>query len=152
VLPWPGPGLDTTGQVVRVARALSGPVEVEVEVLPAGLLSPARDVAASEDGLVVDDVAMWTGFRLGPAPLDRNTPRWRGVKRLEEGEGLVLTVDRLGADRHLSLDAARHLIEATESAWRSWLAAIAYDGPYSAAVRRSLLAVRSLTGPGGAPV
>jgi hypothetical protein len=151
-LPWPGPGLDTPGQIVRVVRALSGPVEVEVEVLPAGLLTAARDVAASEDGLVVDEVAMWTGFRLESEPLDRNTPRWRGVKRLEEGEGLVLTVDRLDADRHLSLDAARQIIEATETAWRSWLAGIAYDGAYGDAVRRSLLAVRSLTGPGGAPV
>ena len=44
------------------------------------------------------------------------------------------------------------MIDDTERAWRSWLDPVAYDGPYRGAVERSLLAIRALTGPGGAPV
>ena len=153
LVPWPGPGLDLTGRLVRIARALSGPIDVEVEVYPAGPWRGAREVVSTPDGLVVDDVAVRVGFPLHPDPLDRDTPRWRAVRRLEAGDGFVLTVDaRTGSDPPLTLDAALRILEQTCTAWRSWLSVLSHTGAYRAEVERSLLAVRSLTGPTGAPL
>lgn len=150
---WPGPGLEVSGQLIRVVRALSGPVEVEVELYPAGRFRPAREVVGTPDGAVVDDCVFRTGFPLEPEPLDRDTPRWRAVTRLEQGEGFVVTSgERSTSTEPLTLDSALRLAEQTETAWRSWMSVIAYAGEYSAAVERSFLAVRSLTGPAGAPV
>jgi GH15 family glucan-1,4-alpha-glucosidase len=151
LLPWAGPGLSVPGQVIRVVTALAGPVEVEVEVLPAGAWRPTREVAGFDGGLVIDDLVVRTGFPLHFEPLGRDAPRWRGTRRLEPGAAFVVTLERLGDERPQSMESARRSAMETEVAWRSWLAPITYDGPYRAAVERSLLAVRSLTGPGGAP-
>lgn len=150
---WPGPGLDVTGQLVRVVRALSGPVEVEVELYPAGRFRQAREVVSTPDGAVVDDWAVRAGFLLDPAPVGRDTPRWRAVTRLEAGDGFALVAgERTASAGPLTLDAALRLAAQTETAWRSWLSVLAYTGDYRDAVERSLLAVRCLTGPAGAPV
>jgi GH15 family glucan-1,4-alpha-glucosidase len=149
-LDWPGPGLDATPRVVRVVRALSGPADVEVEVYPSGRFAPAREVAAGSDGVVMDGLAVRAGVPLEPAPVDRKTPRWRAVRRLDEGEGFVVTLEGLSESEPLTFDAAMRLSESTETAWRSWLGLVAYDGPYRNAVERSLLAARSLV-TNGAP-
>ena len=149
---WPGPGLEAPGRPIRVVRALAGPVEVEVELYPSGRLGPAREVVATPAGMVVDDIAVTAGFALEPDPVGRDIPRWRAVRRLEAGEGFVVTVDaRTDPGPPLTLDRALRLAQETEAAWRSWLAPLAYSSTYRAAVERSLLAVRSVTGPGGAP-
>ncbi|HEX6395055.1 MAG TPA: glycoside hydrolase family 15 protein [Acidimicrobiales bacterium] len=160
-LDWPGPGLEVTSRVVRVVRALSGPVDVEVEVFPSGRFgeaAEAREVASGSDGLVMDGLAVRAGVPLEPAPVGRRTPRWRAVRRLDEGEGLVLTIEQTGGSwgstgraEPLTFDSAMRLAESTELAWRGWLGLLAYDGPYRQPVERSLLAVRSLTSAGGAP-
>jgi hypothetical protein len=151
VLPWPESGLAAAGQLLRILRAPAGPVEVEVEVIPAGAWGPARKVSAFDGGLVMDDLVVRTGFPLHFEPLGRDAPRWRGVRRLEAGEVAVVTLERPGLLRPQSADSAQRAAATTESAWRSWLAPLVYDGPYRAALERSLLAVRSLCGPGGAP-
>ena len=156
---WPGPGLDVSARAVRIVRALSGPVDVEVEVYPSGALRPsgvqptAKQVVGTTNGVIVDDTAFRTGFPLAPEPLDRDTPRWRAVRRLQEGEGFVVTVEsRLEGEHPLTLEAALRAAEVTGSAWRSWASRLTYSGGYKEAVERSLLALRCLTGPGGAPV
>lgn len=151
VLPWPEASLAGAGQLTRVLRAPAGPVEMEVEVIPAGAWGPAREVSAFDGGLVMDGLAVRTGFPLRFEPLDRDSPRWRAVGRLEAGAVAVVTLERLPLARPQSAGSAQHSAAATETAWRSWLAPLVYDGPYRAAVERSLLAVRSLCGPGGAP-
>jgi GH15 family glucan-1,4-alpha-glucosidase len=151
VLPWAGPGQSVPGQVIRLVTALAGPIEVEVEVLPAGPWRPAREVAAFEGGLVVDDLVVRTGFPLHFEPLGRDAPRWRATRRLEPGAAFAITLERLGDERPQSTESARRTAADTEGAWRSWLAPLSYGGPFGAAVERSLLAVRSRTGPGGAP-
>jgi len=152
LLPWPGPGLTVPGQILRIVTALAGPVEVEVEVLPAGSFRPARDVSPFETGLVVDDLVVRAGFPLYFEPLGRDAPRWRGTRRLVSGEAIVVTLDRLGEERPVPVELAHRVAADTEGAWRSWLTPIGYDGPYRAAVERSALAVRALTGAAGAPV
>jgi len=150
-LPWPGPGLRAPGPLVRIVTALAGPVEVEVEVVPAGPFRPARELAPFEGGLVVDGLVVRSGFPLRFEPLGRDAPRWRGSRSLTSGGAFVLTLDHLGDERPMSVESARRAAADAEVAWRSWLAPLATDGPYRDAVQRSLLTVRSVTGAGGAP-
>lgn len=150
-LDWPGPGLAVTTRIVRVVRALSGPVDVEVEVLPSGRFTAARHVEASSDGLILDGTVVRAGMPFEPAPIDRRTGRWRAARRLDAGDAFVVTVDAESKAEPLTVDGARRLAESTEQAWTSWLGLLAYGGAYREMVERSLLAVRSLTGTGGAP-
>lgn len=152
-LAWPGASGTPSGRLVRVATALGGPVDVEVEVLPGRLGGPEQRVETWSEGLVVGPLAVRAGIRFEPAPLGRDRPRWRAVCRLDAGESLTLTLDPAGARvEPLAADAARRLLDDTAAAWRSWSAPLAVAGPYAAAVARSALVVRSLTGPAGAPV
>ena len=150
-MPWPGPGLDTPGGVVRLVRALSGPVDIEVEVLTGPTRS--RRAAQSQAGLVVGalQVGLGAGGPFRAAPLGRDVERWRAVVRLDAGEELVVTVG--SRDRRLpgTPGGAHRALEETEAAWRSWLAGVVYAGPHRQALERALLSVRMLTGPGGAP-
>jgi Glycosyl hydrolases family 15 len=151
VLAWPGPGLEVAGQLLRILRAPAGPIDVEVEVIPAGPWRPAREVATFDRGLVTDGLSVHTGFPLRFEPLGRDSPRWRGVSRLEAGAAIVVTMELQADPRPQSAESAQRAAASTDAAWRSWLASLVYDGPYRAAVERSLLAVRSLCGLGGAP-
>ena len=145
-VPWPEPG-----GLVRLVRALAGPVEVEVEVLTGPERRPGggrREVHPAAGGLLLDGLLIAAPSRFEAAPVDRDTGRWRARLHLEVGEEMVVTV---GFDDPVGVDAARRLLADTETAWRSWLAPLAYAGPYRNAVERALLSVRMLTGPGGAP-
>ena len=140
------------GRVVRVATALAGPVEIEVEVLPG---AGSGRVDATSEGVAWGSLVVRAGVDFAPAPLGRNRPRWRGVRRLEPGESLVVTVDdRRSVAPTLSVGAARRLVDDTVVAWQSWLAPLVAAGspPHRAAMARSALLVRSLTGPAGGPV
>ncbi len=151
LLPWAGPGQAVPGQVIRVVTAPAGPVEVEVEVMPAGPWGPAQEVSAFDAGLVVDGMVVRTGFPLQFEPLGRDAPRWRGVRQLEAGAAMVMTLEPSGEAGARSVESARRAAADTDAAWRSWLAPLVYDGPYRAAVERSLLVVRSLSGLTGPP-
>lgn len=145
-VPWSG-----NGGVVRLVRALSGPVEVEVEVLGGPPRRPGggnRVVAPSAMGLLLDGVHVAAPARFEPGSLGRDTERWRAVLHLDAGEEAVVTV---GLDHPLGPDAAHRLLSDTEVAWRAWMSRLAYVGPYRAAVERALISLRSVTGPSGAP-
>lgn len=148
-MPWPGPGLDASGGIVRLVRALSGPVDVEVEVLSGR--PRARAVMPSGPGLVMGALQIGAAAPFVAAPLGRDVERWRAVVRLDAGEEFVVTVGERDQSLPLSPGAAHRALEATGAAWRSWLAGAVYLGPHRDAVERALLSVRMLTGPGGAP-
>ncbi len=139
------------GGVVRLVRALSGPVDVEVEVLAGPDRRPSggrRRVAPSAAGLDLDGLVVSAPGRFEPAPWDRDTGRWRTVVRLDTDEEMAVTI---GRDDPTGPAAARRLLEDTETAWRSSLARLVYAGPYRREVERALISVRCLTGTGGAP-
>jgi GH15 family glucan-1,4-alpha-glucosidase len=159
-VPWSGPGGPAgfgpaagpggAGGIIRLVQALSGPVEVEVEVLSGPDRHPGgrrRVVAATERGLLMDGLEVGAPERFEAEPVDRDTARWRAVVRLDAGEEAVVTA---GCARAVSPDAAHRLLEDTLTAWRSWLSRLAYSGPYRPEVERALLAVGVLTGPSGA--
>ncbi len=145
LMPWSGPGQETPGAIIRLVRALSGPVEVEVEVMPGARRAPLA--APSAAGLVLEDLEVRAGGRFRYEPLGREEDRWRAVLTLDAGEETVVTV----GPRDLSLPPAHRLLEDTAEAWRSWAAGVVYAGPYRPAVERALLAVRMLSAPSGAP-
>ncbi len=150
---WSGGSITPTGRLVRVATALAGPLEVEVEVLPGRCGSRERTVETWSEGVTLGALSVWAGTSFDPAPLGRDLPRWRAVRRLDAGESLVVTLDPAGSPgAPLSVGRALRLLDETAAAWRSWLAPFALDGQYSSAARRAALTLRSLTGPGGAPL
>jgi GH15 family glucan-1,4-alpha-glucosidase len=155
LLPWEGPGQlgigrAATGRIVRLVRALAGPVEIEIEVVPTGRPGGTHTVASAAGVLAVDGLEVRAPAGFAPAPVSRDSQRWRAVLLLQTGEEVAVTVGPPG--QAVSPGAARRLLEDTELAWSSWAARIAYDGPYAGAIERALLAVRALTGPEGAPV
>jgi len=154
-LPW-GDGAPL-GRIVRRVQVLRGPVEVAVEVVPSG---DPRDVAAWSEGMAFAGVVVRCGreFRLttvpppGPARARRRL-LGSAVVRLDTGEGLVVTLDPAGARTEpLSVDAAARLAERTATAWRRYLAGAELTGPAAAHGGPSLLVLKGLSGPGGAPV
>ena len=157
-MPWPGPGQEVEGRIVRLVKAVAGPVEVEVEVEAGPVRSPfgRRVVAASGGRLVAGPVAVTCAAPFQPAPAGPDGERWRAVIALDAGQETVVTVGPTPAGapalEPTGVDEAHRLLAGTEAAWRSWLGPLYYGGPYRPAVERALLAVRALTGPGGAPV
>ncbi len=144
-MPWSGPGLETPGAIVRIVRALSGPVEVEVEVIPGGRRS--REALPTAAGLLVGDLHIRADGEFRYEPLGRDEDRWRCVIALDSGQETVVTI----GPRELWLPGAHRMLEDTTTAWRSWTAGAVLAGPYHSAAERALLATRMLTGPGGAP-
>lgn len=160
LMEWAGPGHDGPGRVVRLVRALTGPVEIEVEVLTGRRRPGARpgapgSVTVSGGRLVAGRIAVSGPGEFRPAPLGPDDERWRAVVVLAPGEETVVTVSAAptGADpvATVGVDEAHRILAGTEAAWRSWLAPLVHSGPYRGAVERALLGVRALTGPGGAP-
>ena len=148
-LPWPAS--DAHAGIVRLVRALSGPVDVEIEVLAGPSRRPgggSRAVVPHGNGVLLDGLPVLAPGPFVAAPLDRDTGRWRSVVRLDTGQEIVAS---LGFDHPISPDSAHRLLDDTQTAWRSWTGLVGYVGPYRSAVERALLAVRSLTGPTGAP-
>jgi GH15 family glucan-1,4-alpha-glucosidase len=145
-VPWAG-----AGGVIRLIRALSGPVEVELEVMTGPDRRPkggSRPIAPTGSGLLLDGLPIHSPVPLEADPLDRDRGRWRALFHLDSGEEAAVAI---GVEHPVGPDAARRLLADTETAWRSWLSTVGYSGPYRAAVERALLSVRTLTGPGGAP-
>lgn len=156
-LPWAGPSETPPGRIVRLVTAVAGPVDVEVEVLPGAGADGHRGgtgaVEVSSSGVAFGSLVVRGEIAFEAAPLGRDRPRWRAVRRLDSGESMVVTVDdRRSPAEPLSVDAARRLADSTLEAWESWAAPVVSEGPYAGAVLRSALLVRSLTGPGGGPV
>ncbi|MDA8062628.1 MAG: hypothetical protein M0T80_09420, partial [Actinomycetota bacterium] len=152
-LVWIGGSSTPPGRLVRLATALAGPVEVEVEVLPGRLGSLWQPVSAWGEGVVSGALVVRTGFGFEPATLRPDRPRWRATRRLDAGESMVITVDPVGSGAPaLSVEGARRLLDETAGAWQSWLNPFAISGSWSEPARRAALVVRSLTGPTGGPM
>jgi GH15 family glucan-1,4-alpha-glucosidase len=66
---------------------------------------------------------------------------------------VVLTAAHRGPLTHVTPDTAWRALREDDARWHRWSAQIDYDGPFAAAVERSLITLRLLTySPSGAPV
>jgi GH15 family glucan-1,4-alpha-glucosidase len=142
LMPWDGRA--PSGRIVRIATALRGRVDVDVDVQPGARFGPAREVTTWSDGIAFDGIVVRTG-----CPMDGRT----GRIRLEAGERVVVTIDQATDGRRpepVTVDRAFDLLDRTTTAWRSHLAPLTYRGTYQRDVERSLLALKLLThGPTG---
>ena len=135
-------GLETPGALVRVAEAVGGDVEVEVELVPRPEYGLAVPRLVREGGQVVtvggpDRLFLADGGALEP---DGGSARGRLVLRAGERRAFVL---RRG--RPEPLDGEATLADTIE-AWRSWSAMHGgYDGPYRDEVLHATLVVQGLT-------
>ncbi|MDQ6783279.1 MAG: hypothetical protein M3063_07540 [Actinomycetota bacterium] len=155
LMPWPGSAETPPGRIVRVVTVRSGPIDVELEVVPGDSYGPARSASVWSEGLAFGSTVVRSGLELAPVALDRDHVVWRSGRRLEPGEVMVVTIDQADHPHHhgLSADAARRLIDTTTTAWRTWIGGLTYQGPYRAQVERAALTIKALTWyRGGAPV
>ena len=155
LMPWPGSAETPPGRIVRVLTALSGPVDVELEVVPGAAYGPARSTSVWSEGMAFASTVVRSGLEAAPVALDRDHIMWRAARRLEPGETMVVTIDQAEHPHHhaLSPDAARRLVAETTTAWRTWLGGLTYQGLYRSQVERAALTIKALTWyRGGAPV
>ncbi|MDQ1438933.1 MAG: hypothetical protein QOK43_2562 [Acidimicrobiaceae bacterium] len=134
-MPREGSAATPPGRIVRVVTARRGPVDVVVDVVPGHAFKPARNVHTFATGIAFDGTVVRAGV-----PFDGR----RATATLQAGERMVVTVD----DEHhepLTVDAALDLADRTATGWHQHLSALTYDGPYAAAVRRSLLVLKGLS-------
>lgn len=155
LMPWPGSSETPQGRIVRVITARSGPVDVELEVVAGDRYGRGPAPSVWAEGMSFASSVVRSGLQVEPVAVDRDHTVWRAERRLDVGETMVVTVDRVGDDHHQGLapDAARRLIETTTTAWRTWLRGLTYQGPYRAQVERAALTIKALTWyRSGAPV
>lgn len=144
---------DPAGMLLRVLRGESGEVEMMLEFRPRfeyGLTTPL--VTGAEDGLAVatgGPEAILLQSDLGSLQMDADHAGCHARATLRAGETQIvamtaaesgeLAVRRIDSDTLLAREAE------TIRFWQDWTAAMAYDGPYSDAVRRSALVLKGLT-------
>ncbi len=150
-VPWPGPNERAPGRVVRLIQVLSGTVDIEVDVRPGERFRPAREVSPFGDGVAWGSMVVRAGLPFDVVSGSNGPPTWRATQRLDAGQTVVVSVDRLDDEAHqpLSVDTASRLLEATVAAWHSWVGPLWVEGPYQAVTERAALTLRSLSGHGG---
>jgi GH15 family glucan-1,4-alpha-glucosidase len=110
-------------------------------------------VRRTADGLTCADASLALSLSMSQ-PLGGDLTH--GVElTVEPGRPLtvVVTAAHRGPLTRVAPSTAWQALEDDAARWRSWCAGIAYDGPFAAAVERSLVTLRLLTySPSGAPV
>ena len=131
------------GELLRVARATSGPVELEVRLAPFDAVQVVPEAggwrlnwAARRDLHLV----LWCSHDLDV----RRDGSIGGRLRLDEGEQLTLTLHWSGHTRILHRTEPAQLIDRTAQAWRRWADRLEYEGPQRSLVRRSALTLKLL--------
>ncbi len=126
------------GELLRVARVLSGTVELVVR------LRPREDVGLERRGGAwwirwpggPDlPLSLWSSHPLEVAPDGSLTTRLR----LRAGERFSAALHWSGSTRLLHRTDAEGLVQQTAQAWRAWAGRIRYEGPQRGLVRRSAL-------------
>ncbi|CAD5989654.1 glycoside hydrolase family 15 protein [Agreia sp. COWG] len=135
--------------VIRIVRGISGRVEmVEELVIRFGYATAVPWVRQSHDDERSELLAI-----AGPDALVRRGPwltasdnRHHGTYVVSQGTQIDISLTWYPSHREppKSLDHNESLAE-TRSWWCTWSKSIVHDGPYSAAVMRSLLVLRALT-------
>jgi alpha,alpha-trehalase len=131
------------GELLRLARVVSGTVEVEVR------LTPFDRVQVSEEGgawrILWDahrdvHLVLWCSHPLALARDGSLT----GRVRLHAGERLTAVLDWSGSTRILYRTDPDQLVDRTVAAWHRWAQRLSYEGPQRDLVRRSALTLKLL--------
>ena len=131
------------GELLRLARAVGGSVEVEVRLAPMdGVLVRSELGAwriqwAAEPGLEILFSASHPLTVAGDGAI-------RGRVLLREGERLTVTLQWSGQTHTKVGTEPDRIVEQTAAAWRSWAGRLDYSGPQEDLVRRSALTLKLL--------
>jgi GH15 family glucan-1,4-alpha-glucosidase len=135
-------------ELVRRVEGVSGGVPMQWRLRPRfGYGQHAPDPVRFGDQFVYRH----NGLQLGVKSWDAGDPQVRGGilnASFEIGAGQQSTLAMLASDDVALPSPERHAVErrleATVELWKDWVGRCGYDGPWQAAVRRSLLAIRLL--------
>jgi GH15 family glucan-1,4-alpha-glucosidase len=141
------PQRETKPDIVRIVECLDGEVEMHTELVMRfdyGSIVPwvrhtddqTLVAIAGPDGLVLRT----------PVELDAEAMTHAAEFTVRKGDRVpfVLTWFPSSEQAPTAVDAEEALT-ATEQLWRDWMAGCRYDGPYKAAVHRSLIVLKALT-------
>ncbi|MCZ2858905.1 glycoside hydrolase family 15 protein [Blastococcus sp. VKM Ac-2987] len=131
------------GELLRLARAVGGTVDVEVRLAPM-------------DGVLVrPELGAWRIHWAAQPQLEilvsashpltvASDGAVRGRVTLAEGEQLTVALQWSGDTHTRTRTQPERLIEQTAAAWRNWAARLEYEGPQHDLVRRSALTLKLL--------
>jgi GH15 family glucan-1,4-alpha-glucosidase len=131
------------GELLRLARAVSGTVEVDVRLTPLDGVQVRRELGSwrilwpAHPEL---ELYLWCSHEIGVG----RDGSIGGRIRLREGELLTLTLHWSGQTHTRARTAPQRLVDQTVAAWRAWAGHIDYDGPQRELVRRSALTLKLL--------
>lgn len=140
------------GALLRVATVVKGEIELEVVIAPGRGWRRSTRFDPFDGGVVFDG---WV-LRAPGLAFSRAPDGVRATARLQSGDRVVVSLDRLDAPAVVERDALDRLDRQREQ-WRRLAASTLYEGPGADAVRRSVLllsaiptrsATTSLTAPG----
>ncbi|WP_209307727.1 glycoside hydrolase family 15 protein [Geodermatophilus sp. DF01_2] len=130
-------------ELLRLARAVSGSVEVDVRLTP---LDPVQ-VTPEGGGWRIRwaprsdlHLVLWSSHRLDVA----RDGSIGGRVALRAGEQLTVALHWSGNTRILHRTDPAQLVDRTVAAWRSWAGGLAYEGPQQALVHRSAVTLKLL--------
>ncbi len=131
------------GELLRLARAVSGTVEVDVRLAPLDAVQVRSELGSwrmhwpAHPGL---ELYLWCSHEIGV----RRDGSIGGRIRLREGELLTLTLHWSGQTHTRARTAPQRLVDQTAAAWRDWGEHIDYAGPQRDLVHRSALTLKLL--------
>lgn len=131
------------GELLRLARAVSGTVEVDVRLAPWDGLHVRRELGAwrlhwpAHPDL---ELHLWCSAELEA----RRDGSIGGRVELREGELLTVSMHWAGQTHTRARTAPQRLVDQTVEAWRDWAEHIDYDGPQRELVRRSAVTLKLL--------
>ncbi|HEX2074425.1 MAG TPA: glycoside hydrolase family 15 protein [Geodermatophilus sp.] len=130
-------------ELLRLARAVSGPVDVAVRLRPKDQVRATREGGAWRLHWPARPelrLALWCSHELEVA----TDGSIGGVVRLRPGERLTATLHWSGNTRLLDRADPAELVHRTTQAWREWAGRLRYEGPQRHLVRRSALTLKLL--------
>ncbi|WP_347058586.1 glycoside hydrolase family 15 protein [Blastococcus sp. HT6-30] len=130
-------------ELLRLARAVGGPVEVDVRLAPMDAVLVRAELGAWRIHWAAQpqlEILVSSSHPLTVA----GDGALRSRVTLAEGEQLTVALQWSGDTHTRTRTQPERLIEQTASAWRSWAARLEYAGPQHDLVRRSALTLKLL--------
>lgn len=131
------------GELLRLARAVSGTVEVDVRLTPLDGVQVRQELGAWRMHWPAHpelDLSLWCSGEIGVG----RDGSIGGRVRLREGERLTVALQWSGHTHTGARTAPERLVDQTVAAWRDWADNIDYEGPQRDLVRRSALTLKLL--------
>lgn len=134
--------LNAPNWLVRQIEARRGAVEMEVVYRPSIKFGRQPTQLHAERDRILVDGGPCLVHDIDNFSVDHDTAR--AFIKVTPGRPLVLVLSPTPVDSHTARERIDRYREITTAFWTEWIAYCRYDGPYVAAVKRSLLAIKLL--------